>query len=186
MRYSARTLLVFILQGCALAPTKIGLYESNTIMLKTLLIIAVLMNGFHLFAQDHSPIAEYIGRKRVLLLFAPDEKDPLLQAELIELKRHILEWNEYDLIHLSMLLNASPLDHPGDRVKATLGDSEQAAARKRFHILPGEFTVLLLGKDGGEKLRSKNPIVFSELAAAIDAMPMRQQELRERGQMHPR
>jgi len=36
--------------------------------------------------------------------------------------------------------------------------------------------VVLIGKDGGEKLRSAQPITAERLFATIDAMPMRQSE----------
>jgi hypothetical protein len=56
--------------------------------------------------------------------------------------------------------------------------TEQAAARRRFHVAPDAFTVLLIGKDGGEKLRSTKPISLDTLRSTIDAMPMRQDEMR--------
>ena len=57
---------------------------------------------------------------------------------------------------------------------------EQAYSRRRFHIHPNDFTVLLLGKDGGEKFRSHTPITMERLTQIIDAMPMRRQEMRSR------
>jgi hypothetical protein len=36
---------------------------------------------------------------------------------------------------------------------------------------------VLLGKDGGEKLRSRTPVTMERLNTLIDAMPMRQQEV---------
>jgi hypothetical protein len=56
--------------------------------------------------------------------------------------------------------------------------TEQTAARRRFHIRPNDFTVILIGKDGGEKLRSRQPISLDTLRSTIDAMPMRQEEMR--------
>ncbi len=41
------------------------------------------------------------------------------------------------------------------------------------------FEVLLVGKDGGVKLRRQTPVAASEIAALIDTMPMRQQEMRK-------
>ncbi len=41
------------------------------------------------------------------------------------------------------------------------------------------FTVLLIGKDGGEKLRSHKPVSFEQLRDTIDAMPMRQREVKQ-------
>ena len=41
------------------------------------------------------------------------------------------------------------------------------------------FEILLVGKDGGVKLRSPAPVSTRDLFALIDAMPMRQREMRE-------
>ena len=42
------------------------------------------------------------------------------------------------------------------------------------------FEAVLVGKDGGEKLRSPEPLTPERLFETIDAMPMRQQEMRQR------
>jgi Domain of unknown function (DUF4174) len=41
------------------------------------------------------------------------------------------------------------------------------------------FTVILIGKDGGEKYRSARPITSTQLFALIDAMPMRRSEMQK-------
>lgn len=43
-----------------------------------------------------------------------------------------------------------------------------------------DFTVILLGKDGIEKLRTQNLLTANKLFALIDAMPMRRQEMRKK------
>ena len=40
------------------------------------------------------------------------------------------------------------------------------------------FQVLLVGKDGGVKLRRDTPVALAEITALIDTMPMRQSEMR--------
>ena len=42
------------------------------------------------------------------------------------------------------------------------------------------FSVVLIGKDGGEKLRRPAPLAPDELFALVDAMPTRRAEMRER------
>ncbi len=61
-----------------------------------------------------------------------------------------------------------------------MSPDEQAAARRRFHVRPNDFTVILIGKDGGEKLRSHQPVSLDILRSTIDAMPMRQEEMRSK------
>ena len=62
---------------------------------------------------------------------------------------------------------------------AVSGASDTAAAlRHRFKVDPHAFAVILIGKDGGEKLRSAEPLPAERLFATIDAMPMRKDEMR--------
>lgn len=44
-----------------------------------------------------------------------------------------------------------------------------------------DFEILLIGLDGGIKLRQNDPIQNAKLFAIIDGMPMRRTELRSRG-----
>ena len=75
----------------------------------------------------------------------------------------------------------------------TPGAVTREDADGRTHLLPapgfreawgvgaGEFAVVLVGKDTGEKLRKVGaPLEPGELFGAIDAMPMRQAEMRRR------
>ena len=48
-----------------------------------------------------------------------------------------------------------------------------------------EFSIVLIGKDGGVKLRSGEPVDVETLFALIDSMPMRQREMRERQGKQP-
>jgi Domain of unknown function (DUF4174) len=50
---------------------------------------------------------------------------------------------------------------------------------RRYRVGPSQFTILLIGKDGGEKLRSLTPVTMETVTQLIDSMPMRQKELRD-------
>lgn len=50
---------------------------------------------------------------------------------------------------------------------------------KKYKADPAKFTVVLVGKDGGEKYRSNKVLQPAELFAIIDAMPMRKQEMKQ-------
>jgi Domain of unknown function (DUF4174) len=63
------------------------------------------------------------------------------------------------------------------KIEAVEFNSELA---KRFHIKSGEFTVLLIGRDGGEKYRTHEPVTTKRLFGTIDAMPMRQSEIQKK------
>lgn len=54
------------------------------------------------------------------------------------------------------------------------------AMRRQFRIEEGApFTVILVGKDGQEKLRDSQPVAADALFDLIDTMPMRRKEVRE-------
>ena len=52
--------------------------------------------------------------------------------------------------------------------------------RKRFDVNQGQFNVILVGKDGGVKLNRQDKIDLQNIFALIDAMPMRQEEMRQK------
>jgi len=49
---------------------------------------------------------------------------------------------------------------------------------KKWGVSNVPFTMILIGKDNGEKLRSHEPVSLTRLYDLIDNMPMRQQEIK--------
>ncbi|MFC6645025.1 DUF4174 domain-containing protein [Granulicella cerasi] len=111
--------------------------------------------------------------QRVLLVFAPTPDDPQLQIQLRTLNEHAADASTRDLVPIALPYNA-PSPTP-----ATLTTADADAVRRRYHVAPTEFTAILIGKDGGEKLRAHKPFSMSELNATIDSMPMRQDEMKQ-------
>ena len=114
-----------------------------------------------------STIADMRWHKRVLLIAAPRGDNPGLVAQ----RRALAGWDEgareRDLAIVSVI---------GDRVG---GSTDSAATlHKRFRLPEGRFVAILIGKDGGEKMRASRPIAPEVLAGTIDAMPMRRSERR--------
>jgi hypothetical protein len=52
--------------------------------------------------------------------------------------------------------------------------------RETYRVENDTFATILIGKDGGEKLRSSKAISVSNIFDEIDAMPMRQDEMESR------
>lgn len=111
---------------------------------------------------------------RPLLIFAPSPSDPQLQIQLRTLRENAAAVAERDVVVIAL-----PYQSPSP-TPATLTDDGATAARRRFHVAPPYFTVILIGKDGGEKLRTHQPISLDTLRSTIDAMPMRQEEMRQK------
>ena|SRR5579875_2756631 len=109
---------------------------------------------------------------RPLLIFASKPDDPQLEIQLRTLNEHAPEAAERDITVIAL-----PYNNPSPTA-AIMSSSEAEAARRRFKVAPADFAVVLIGKDGGEKLRSTHPVPFSRLRDTIDSMPMRQEEMR--------
>lgn len=118
----------------------------------------------------------YLWKNRLLLVFAPSEHD----ARYRDLKRELREHG--DAILERDLLVFHVLENGVSRLGPSPIDAQSAALlRDRFSVNPGQFLVVLIGKDGGEKLRRGGELDITEIFSLIDSMPMRQREIRERG-----
>lgn len=111
-------------------------------------------------------------RYRPLLLFAAKPDDPSLLVQMRQLKDSAPELASRDVVVIAI-----PFDNPSPTA-VSLTSADAIATRRRFHVAPDDFTVILIGKDGGEKLRLKKPVSFDRLRETIDAMPMRKEEMR--------
>ncbi|NVO23408.1 DUF4174 domain-containing protein [Donghicola sp. C2-DW-16] len=105
-------------------------------------------------------LAEFKWTHRPLIVFADSPYDPAFvrQMELIEDDLPALV--ERDVV---VLTDTDP--------------SARSALRSALH--PRGFGFVLVGKDGGIKLRKPSPWTVREISRTIDKMPMRQQEIRE-------
>ncbi|KQS03787.1 hypothetical protein ASG11_05620 [Sphingomonas sp. Leaf357] len=127
------------------------------------------MNGLPLLASvallvaDPGSIAAMKWERRVLLISAPSAKT----AELAAQRRIIARWKDE-----SAARDLSIVEVVAQTVS---GANDTAAALRKTYRLPATgFAAILIGKDGGEKLRSAHPIPAIVLERTIDAMPMRQ------------
>ncbi len=106
------------------------------------------------FQMDSTPFANH----RMVLVFG--NNSTLVQRQLAALQKDSTGLAERDLIVRQ--------PKPGDDLYQT------------YYITPNEpFTVILIGKDGGEKYRSASILTTNRLFAMVDAMPMRQAEIRQ-------
>ncbi len=118
----------------------------------------------------------YSWSYRPVFVFAPSHAHPNLQKQREINDAATAAMVERDIVVVTVV---------GDSVVADLGPPPGAEAgelRARFGVGDDAFAFILVGKDGGEKLRSDGPVPAERLAEVIDAMPMRQRERRERKQ----
>lgn len=136
----------------------------NTYLLCLLLVVGVARSprtAPGTGPRQDDPLATYRWKSRVLLVFAPRADAPSLVAQRRSVEKEKAGFQDRALVVLELT----------DGAKAE-------ALRRQFNIKPENFTVILIGKDGGEKLRKSGPVSPKELFDLIDSMPMRQQEMR--------
>ena len=138
--------------------------------------IAFCCAAFTLSGQSAS-LKPHLWKNRLLLIFADTDKNPLLLQQSAELKAVRKGLEERDMV-LGLII--------GDRrVKGLLSGhaAKWDADELRERYGKGSaFRVVLIGKDGGVKRTQTEVLGAKELFGVIDAMPMRRQEQRERGQ----
>jgi len=109
------------------------------------------------------PLARYRWTARVLVVLAADPESPAFAEQRRQIEN----------------LKGGAPDRDLVIVQPIAGSFEAKALRKRFDLGTEPFLAVLVGKDGGAKLRAAKPITARELMTTIDAMPMRQDELRQ-------
>jgi hypothetical protein len=111
-------------------------------------------------------------KNRVLVILSPTESDLSFQLQKEELASSSEGVLERDLMILEIL------EHGESRVgNQILSGKSVQAIRKRLGVQRGSFQILLIGKDGGVKLRSSEPVSVKDIFGLIDSMPMRRQEM---------
>jgi len=119
-------------------------------------ILLLLMSLISTWSPQTPDLKHFQWKNRILLLFAPAAGEERLkkQTDLIEASRAGFE--ERDLI--------------------TFINPPESPLRTQFHIDNKAYTVILLGKDGTEKLRQQSVLDPEKLFRLIDSMPMRRAE----------
>ena len=143
----------------------------------TLAFLLVFIMAYKVKGKDTFDLEEYQWKNRLLLLFAPSPDGPEYLKLKEALSRQKEEVMDRDLLVFHIL----------DGGETKLGNSPHAESsgdylREKFSIKSGKFTVLLIGKDGGVKLRKEDGVELKEVFSLIDTMPMRQREMREKWQ----
>lgn len=147
--------------------------------MKSIIIIQLLIGilAGTAFAQSTAKIdlKQYRWKNRLILVFAPSATD----SSYLKVKQKINQLNnqiiERDIVLFHLFENGKSF--VGDSV---LDKKSVDSLRKLYQVKPGKPSLILIGKDGGKKLRQQEVIDFKSIFDRIDAMPMRQLEMKQR------
>lgn len=118
---------------------------------------------------------------RLVVVFAPTDTTPALEAQRRRLQDVGDGFRDRDLLLLTLL---------GETGEGTRRSAPEQSGRpltrsatqrlyERFDVPRDSFRLVLVGKDGTEKRREADPVSARSLFDTIDAMPMRQREMRD-------
>jgi len=144
------------------------------------LFAAAIMAPGAMAAQDDTPDAAIYGpmeaegltleqfrwEMRPVVVFADSPNDPAFAEQIELLIRRQSELIERDVVIITDTDPANPSDI-------------------RRKLRPRGFSIVLVDKEGRVNLRKPFPWDVRELSRAIDKMPIRQQEIREKRQARP-
>jgi len=149
-------------------------------MPKTIMVVLTAVLACSTFGGQEAlsmDLNQFQWKNRLLFIFAPQEGDSFFQALQSEISTQPDEIAERDLVVFEIF-------ETGPSYMGTTRVDPQAAAaiRTKFAAPVGQFTCILVGKDGGTKLRRHAPVKLEEVFDLIDAMPMRREEMRQKSQ----
>ena len=148
------------------------------IMRRFLFILTFFLLSFSYIPSAKTQIKElmekYLWEKRILIIFTPDLKNESYKTQNLFLEkdkkglkeRHLVIW---EIIEESFVR----------RNKSAIPYLPASLFYKYYKTQKNKFSVILIGKDGTEKLRQAKPISSAKLFSIIDAMPMRQKEIQQ-------
>ena len=116
-------------------------------------------------ATAQGDLARYRDKNRLLLVFAPSASDPRWAHQDALLAGSRAQFADRELLRFNVFEHGAGA----------------AGLRARYHVHPGSFRVLLIGKDGHVASSDTAPVALADLTSRIDRMPMRRDEMRRRG-----
>jgi hypothetical protein len=143
-------------------------------MILTAIVIASIFTSQPATTMDVD-ITHLQWTKRLLLVFAADNAQSNFQSLANEISSRQADVDDRDLVVFEILESGTSRMN-----RSRIERQEAVSIRKQFGIAPDEFAVILVGKDGGIKLKRNDNVRLEEIFRLIDSMPMRQNEMRQK------
>jgi hypothetical protein len=151
---------------------------SKTGYTTAIFMILGLCMASHASANDLTgfDLDAYLWEKRPLVLFAPAPEDLDYRRVAGDLDRRRAEIDDRHMVIIAVFETGAVWI---DGLRSPRARAEHM--RERLGASAGELTAVLVGKDGGIKLRQNGTIDLGDIFARVDTMPMRRQEMGSNG-----
>tara|TARA_R110002012_G_scaffold191596_2_gene359361 strand:- start:236 stop:814 length:579 start_codon:yes stop_codon:yes gene_type:complete len=137
--------------------------------MQRLMIATVLALLVPLQASAMDSLSQLTWKNRIALVFGA-AGEARLERQLAEFTRSDAALADRDMVVVRVT------EETAQAVYGSIGNLDAAELRRQADIAPGEFQVVLIGKDGGAKLKSGEFVDSEALFGLIDRMPMRRAE----------
>ena len=138
-------------------------------------VATILIFAFWISTGLQADVLEsYQWQHRLVVVAAQSTRAPALELQKEQAAKDHAGWAERKLRLLEIV---GGVVKESDAIVASEGDR----ILDRLSLDQDSFSVVLVGLDGTVKLRQSSPISNRQLFSLIDAMPMRREELRMRG-----
>jgi hypothetical protein len=129
--------------------------------------VLVLLVPLQVSAMDS--LSQLTWKNRIALVFGA-AGETRLERQLAEFTRSNEALADRDMVVVGVTEDSAKA------VYGSIGNLDADELRRRAGVAPGEFQVVLIGKDGGAKLKSGEFVDSQALFGLIDRMPMRRAE----------
>ncbi len=139
---------------------------------KKVIFYMILISSMHSFGQE---IGKNQWENRVLILLTKDAENTEYGKQLTEFNGELLNFNERKLV----VYHVTPASY-----KVGLNTTTKPISSilyTKYKKTKSDFEVILIGLDGGIKLRQDSILTKQKLYTLIDSMPMRKNELKNNG-----
>ena len=153
------------------------MFVLKAILLAMLMVALLSVAGGRNAAATSLDLAQFQWKNRLLFLFSPARSHPFFDGLHRALVARQAEVTDRDLVIFEILEF-----EPSNMDAADLEPQTAQFLREKFKVSQGQFTVILIGKDGGIKLDRQNETRLEDIFSLIDSMPMRRQEMRQKTQ----
>ena len=115
-------------------------------------------------------------KDRILLVFAEHPSDSLFLQQMTHFQDDVLGLEDRGLV-IYQIYKEKGITPKGKDLSA----KNTKQLRAKYRVSDDSYTIILIGKDGGEKLNRTNKILTRKvLYQTIDSMPMRRAEMRRK------
>ena len=122
-------------------------------------------------------LTQFQWKNRLLFIFAKDVKHPFFRELQSQITAQKAEVEDRDLIVFEV-----PEKGPARMGTTPLDRQQVDSIRNHFAVPIDTFSLILVGKDGGIKLKRNEQVDLKDVFGLIDSMPMRQREMQQKSQ----